>query len=114
MVAWDELSLGTNGRLGRIVVWDELSFGTNCRATFLINRASTNFMLNQESIKRTSEVSGQSSSLDSELKQFKEQAEKLQKENAKISQELNEVKKVADGALRECDKKTREVQDLEQ
>ena len=28
---WDELSLGTNCRLGRIVAWDELSLGTNCR-----------------------------------------------------------------------------------
>ena len=31
IVAWDELSLGTNCRLGRIVAWDELSLGTNCR-----------------------------------------------------------------------------------
>ena len=30
---WDELSLGTNCRLGRIVAWDELSLGTNCRPT---------------------------------------------------------------------------------
>ena len=33
IVAWDELSLGTNCRLGRIVAWDELSLGTNCRPT---------------------------------------------------------------------------------
>ena len=31
IVAWDELSLGTNCRLGRIVAWDELLLGTNCR-----------------------------------------------------------------------------------
>ena len=31
IVAWDELSLGTNCRLGRIFAWDELSLGTNCR-----------------------------------------------------------------------------------
>ena len=30
---WDELSLGTNCRLGRIVAWDELSLGMNCRPT---------------------------------------------------------------------------------
>ena len=33
---WDELSFGTNCRLGRIVVWDELSFGTNCRFTGIL------------------------------------------------------------------------------
>ena len=33
---WDELSLGTNCRLGRIVAWDELSLETNCRPTELL------------------------------------------------------------------------------
>ena len=30
---WDELSLGTNCRFGRIVAWDELLLETNCRPT---------------------------------------------------------------------------------
>ena len=38
IVAWDELSLGTNCRLGRIVAWDELSLGTNCRLGRIVAR----------------------------------------------------------------------------
>ena len=46
IVAWDELSLGTNCRLGRIDAWDELSLGTNCRFTSVPNLFSNIFFPN--------------------------------------------------------------------